>query len=74
MNKPAIGHGYTPASAYSIAQFCDAHHISRTHLHNMCKAGRGPRVMKLGRRVLISAEAAADWRRQLEQETATAAA
>lgn len=74
MNKDAIGHGYTPASAYSIAQFCDAHHISRTHLHNMCKAGKGPRMMKLGRRVLISAEAAADWRRQLEQETATAAA
>jgi hypothetical protein len=74
MNKDAIGYGFTPQSAYSIAQFCDAHHISRTHLHNMCKVGRGPRMMKLGRRVLISAEAAADWRRQLEQETAAAAA
>lgn len=74
MNKFAIGHGYTPQSAYSIAQFCDAHHISRTHLHNMCKAGKGPRMMKLGRRVLISAEAAADWRRQLEETTNAIAA
>lgn len=72
MNTHAIGLGYVPQSAYSIAQFCDAHHISRTHLHNMCKAGRGPRMMKLGRRVLISAEAAADWRRQIEAETTKA--
>lgn len=69
MNEHAIGYGYTSA-AYTIAQFCDAHHISRTHLHNMCRAGKGPRMMKLGRRVLISSEAAADWRRQLERETA----
>lgn len=70
MNTQAIGHGYTPQqSAFSIAQFCEAHHISRTHLHNMQKAGKGPRLMRLGRRVLISAEAAADWRRQLEVDT-----
>jgi hypothetical protein len=77
MNKFAIGHGYTPTStpsAFTIAQFCDAHHISRTHLHNMCKVGKGPRMMKLGRRVLISAEAAADWRRQLEAESMAEAA
>ena len=34
------------------------------------KDGRGPRMMKLGRRTLISAEAAADWRRQIELESA----
>lgn len=73
MNTHAIGYGYTPQAALTIAQFCDAHHISRTHLHNMCKAGKGPRIFRLGRRVLISAEAAADWRRQLEQETAATA-
>ena len=65
MNKLASGQ-----SAFSIAQFCDSHHISRTHLHFLCKRGEGPRLMKLGRRVLISAEAAADWRRQIEQQTA----
>ena len=70
MNQHAIGYGYatqSPQAALTIAQFCDAHHISRTHLHNMCKVGKGPRMMKLGRRVLISAEAAADWRRRLQQ-------
>ncbi|MDP1650389.1 MAG: helix-turn-helix domain-containing protein [Rubrivivax sp.] len=72
MNKFAIGHGYTPQAAYTIAEFCDAHRISRTHLHNLMKAGHGPRIMKVGRRVLISPEAAADWRRQLEQETTPA--
>lgn len=66
MNDHAIGHSYITQAAYTIAQFCDAHSISRTHLHNMCKAGKGPRMMKLGRRVLISSEAAAEWRRQME--------
>jgi hypothetical protein len=80
MNAFAIGHGYvkqaalTTQAALTIEQFCEAHRISRTHLHNMTKAGKGPRVMRLGRRVLISAEAAADWRHRLEQESATAAA
>ena len=46
----------------------------RDSLHNMCKVGKGPRMMKLGRRVLISAEAAAEWRRQLEAETMAEAA
>lgn len=71
MNKSANGHGQTSQAAYTIAEFCDAHRISRTHLHNMTKAGRGPRVMKVGRRVLITPEAAADWRRLLEQEAAS---
>lgn len=57
-------------SAYTVAEFCAEHRISRTYLHYLVKAGRGPRLMKLGRRVLISHEAAADWRRQVEVETA----
>ena len=73
MNKFAIGLGYLPQSAYTIAEFCSAYRVSRTHLHNLMKAGKGPRIMKLGRRVLISPEAADDWRCQLEQESAAAA-
>lgn len=57
-------------SAYTIAEFCEEHRVSRTHLYMMVKAGKGPRLMKLGRRVLISVEAAADWRRAVEAETA----
>lgn len=56
-------------SAYTIAEFCAEHRVSRTHLYMMVKAGKGPRLMKLGRRVLISVEAAADWRRAVEAET-----
>jgi hypothetical protein len=67
MNKFAVGYGYAPQAAYTIAEFCDAHGISRTHLHNLDKSGKGPRKMRCGRRVLISTEAAAEWRRQLEQ-------
>lgn len=59
-------------SAYTIAEFCAEHRVSRTHLYMMVKTGKGPRLMKLGRRVLISVEAAADWRRTMESETATA--
>lgn len=53
--------------AYSIPEFCTANGISRAHYFNEKKAGRGPREMHVGARVLISKEAAADWRRQREQ-------
>lgn len=77
MNKDSLGYGHTGSGGgniarptSTIAQFCADHNISRTHLHNLQKAGKGPRLMKLGRRILISAEAAADWRRHIEFETA----
>lgn len=57
----------TPAlAAYSVADFCAAHGITKVLLYSMLKAGTGPRIMKVGRRTLISIEAAADWRRQME--------
>lgn len=66
MNDFARGYGYRPA--YTVAQFCADHNISRTHFYKLIKDGKGPRLMKkLGRRVLISAEAAADWRREMER-------
>lgn len=71
MSTATIGHA---PQAYTVTQFADAHHVSRTHVYQLIKDGKGPRLMKVGRRTLISVEAAADWRRQIEQETATAAA
>lgn len=50
----------------SIKEFCAAHSISRSFLYKLITAGRGPRLTKLGARTLVSAEAAADWRRGLE--------
>ena len=57
--------------AFSINQFCQRHNISRSHFYDCLKEGDGPRTMKVGTRTLISAEAAADWRR--EREAAAAA-
>lgn len=70
MNQHAIGYGYSPRAADSIPQFCDGHGISRTHFYELVKQGKAPRLMKVGRRTLISVEAAADWRRRIEAETA----
>lgn len=54
--------------AYSVPEFCRIHDIGIGTYHNLRQSGRQPREMRVGRRVLISAEAAADWR--LERETA----
>ncbi len=52
--------------AFSIAQFCERHNISRAFFYKLSKEGRGPAVMKVGRRRIISAEAAAAWRLRME--------
>ena len=59
---------------FTIATFCSAHTISRPFLYSLWEQGIGPRTMRLGRRVLISAEAAADWRRDMEAATSKEAA
>jgi hypothetical protein len=55
----------TPA-AYSIDEFCRTHRIARSFLYKLWGEGRGPRVMRVGSRRLISLEDAADWRREME--------
>lgn len=52
---------------YSVTEFCEAHRISRSLLYRLLKNGTGPRILKLGNRTLISAEAAADWRKAMER-------
>ncbi len=54
---------------YTIAGFCADHHFSKAFLYKLIKDGNGPRLMKVGRRTLISAEAAAAWRAQMEAQT-----
>jgi predicted DNA-binding transcriptional regulator AlpA len=54
------------AKSLSIKNFCLAHGISRTTFYNLVKQNLGPRLMKVGKRTLISVEAAAEWRRQME--------
>jgi predicted DNA-binding transcriptional regulator AlpA len=55
---------------FSVPAFCEAHGISRGYLYQLWSEGAGPRRMKVGRRTLISRDAAAAWRRRMEEETA----
>jgi hypothetical protein len=60
--------------AYTVDEFCLAHHISRPFFYKLLKDGVGPRTMKLGSRTLISIEAATLWRREREAATQNKAA
>jgi hypothetical protein len=59
-------------AAFTIAEFCAVHRLSRSVLYKMWAAGKGPRIMRAGSKVLISIEAAGDWRREREAEAAGA--
>ena len=55
---------------YTVHKLCQAHgSISRVFFYKLLKQGTGPRLMKIGRRTLITAEAAADWRKQMERDS-----
>lgn len=58
----------TIKQAFSIQEFCDDHSISRAKFYLLTKEGKAPNLMKVGRRRLISVEAATEWRRQMESE------
>jgi predicted DNA-binding transcriptional regulator AlpA len=45
--------------------------LSRSLFYRLVKEGRRPRLAKVGRRTLISAEAAAEWRVRMERETSS---
>lgn len=46
----------------SIEQFCQSHSISRAFFNKLRQSNQAPDLIMVGRRVLISTEAAADWR------------
>jgi excisionase family DNA binding protein len=54
----------------SVAEFCHQHGISRGTFYKLLGEGRGPKAVKIGRRTLISCEAAEEWRRRMEREAA----
>lgn len=56
--------------SFTIPEFCAEHgKISKGFFHKIVNEGRGPRLMKVGRRTLVSAEAAAEWRAKMEAAT-----
>ena len=49
-------------SVMSVKQFCESHQISRAFFENLKRRGEAPVYMQIGRRILISSDAAAAWR------------
>jgi hypothetical protein len=58
-----------PRAAFTIKEFCAAHRISEAMYYKLRTAGLGPREMRVLRKVTISVEAAAEWRRARENAT-----
>jgi hypothetical protein len=58
--------------AYRIPEFCARHGFSPAKYFQLAAAGEGPRVMRVGKRVLISREAASEWRRSRESAVGSA--
>src|SRR5262245_54172647 len=54
------------ALAFTIKEFCKRHRLSPAKYYAMQLEGTGPDTMMCGRKVLISIESAARWRRQRE--------
>jgi len=52
--------------SFGIKEFCASHGISRAQFYVLKDEGRAPRTYTVGRRRYVSAEAAAEWRRQME--------
>jgi excisionase family DNA binding protein len=59
-------HRKTNKQLLSIEEFCLEHNLSRGTFYRLLKSGNGPRLTKIGRRRLISREAALDWRKDME--------
>ena len=55
-----------PGEAFSIAIFCKHYGISRALFYKLQSQGKAPRTFNLGRRVLISKEAAQEWLRAMD--------
>ena len=55
-------------TALSIKMFCEQNNISRNLFYTLKKAGLAPKMMEVGKRRLISIEAAAEWRKIMESK------
>jgi len=52
----------------TVAEFAQRNRISTGHYFVMRRRGDGPKETRIGRKVLISPEAEADWRRKHESD------
>jgi hypothetical protein len=51
-----------PQVAFTIKEFCRAHRLSVSSYYELRKAGLGPREKRINTHIVITAEAAAEWR------------
>lgn len=52
----------------SVNDFCRSFGISRSFFYKLQRQNKGPRVLKIGRRTLITPEAAKEWRETMETD------
>jgi hypothetical protein len=58
LHRPQVEH-----RCYTIPEFCVAHRISESGYYKIRKDGRGPKEKRaVGKRPIITEEAAAEWR------------
>lgn len=55
-----------PGEAFGIATFCKHYGISRALFYKLQSQGKAPKTFNLGRRVLITKDAARKWLRTME--------
>lgn len=56
--------------AFTLPEFCEAFGVSRGRLHELDRAGLGPRIYKIASKPYVSAAAAQEWQRKMEQGAA----
>ena len=54
----------------TISQWCDSHHLSRSCFYNLQKAGKAPRIMRIGTAVRITDDADREWQSARERDSA----
>lgn len=53
---------------YSVKDFCQSFGISIPLFYKLLKGGTAPKIMKVGRRTLITSEAAEDWKKKMMEK------
>jgi|RhiMetdeSRZDD1v2_1073273.scaffolds.fasta_scaffold00445_30 hypothetical protein len=66
--RPEVTGKAPPIGAYTLRGFADAHQISLSFVYKLLAQGKGPRVMRVGTRRLVSVEEAQKWRAALTDD------
>jgi hypothetical protein len=60
-----------PKKAYTIPEFAQTHSLSMSSFYKEQRAGRGPEVIFVGNKSLVTEEAAAEWRQRMAARAKT---